>query len=59
VGDCNGDGSVTIDELIRGVNILLERIDVSTCMAMDADGDGSVTVDEIVIAVGFALDGCP
>jgi hypothetical protein len=41
------------------VNILLERIDVSACMAMDVDGDGRVTVDEIVIAVGFALDGCP
>lgn len=59
VGDCSGDGSVTVDELIRGVNIALGSAAVAQCPSFDANGNGSVTVDELVRAVGNALDGCP
>lgn len=59
VGDCNGDGQVTVDELIVGVNIALGEASVEQCAAFDANGDGQVTVDEIVGAVSVALDGCP
>jgi hypothetical protein len=59
VGDCNGDGSVTVDEIVRMVNIALGSQDVSTCPAADRDGSGTVTVDEIVQAVNNALNGCP
>jgi hypothetical protein len=58
-GDCNGDGTVSIDELINGVNILLDRAGVQQCTACDRDGNGTVTIDELVAAVRATLDGCP
>jgi hypothetical protein len=59
VGDCNGDGVVTIDEIITGVDIALGNADISACENFDANGDGLVTVDEILTAVNNALNGCP
>src|SRR5262249_38468410 len=58
-GDCNGDGMVTIDELIKGVSILLEIIGFPSCPAMDVDGNGTVAINELVAAVNAALSGCP
>ncbi len=58
-GDCNGDGEVTIDELILGVNIALENAPTLSCAAFDGDHSGTVTIDEIVGAVNVALTGCP
>ena len=57
VGDCDANAVVTIDEIVRGVNIALETLPVSACPAMDADGDGAVTVDELIRAVVNALEG--
>jgi hypothetical protein len=57
-GDCNGDGEVTVDEIIEGVGIALGNIFPSICPALDLNGDGSVTVDELVEAVTRALNGC-
>jgi subtilisin-like proprotein convertase family protein len=59
VGDCNSDNAVTIDEIIRGVNIALGSAELSTCAPFDANGDGAVTIDELVRAVNYALTGCP
>ncbi|MBI3782678.1 MAG: trypsin-like serine protease [Deltaproteobacteria bacterium] len=59
VGDCNGDGSVTIDELVLGVSIALESRAISVCPIFDADSNGSVTVDELITAVNYALTSCP
>lgn len=58
-GDCNGDGMVTVDEIVRIVSIALGTANIDTCLAADIDGSGSVTVDEIVTAVSNALNGCP
>ena len=58
-GDCNMDGTVTVDELIKGVNIALDTLPLSACASFDANGNGVVTVDEIVKAVNAALLGCP
>ncbi len=58
VGDCNGNGSVTIDELLSMVNIALGNPG-STCAAGDANGDGQITINEILMAVNAALSGCP
>lgn len=58
-GDCNGDREVTVDELVRGVNIALITQPVDACPAFDRDGNSEVTVDELVLAVNRALDGCP
>lgn len=57
-GDCNGDNEVTIDELIKGVNIALGLLPLDACPAFDTDGDTHVTVDEIIQAVQVALNGC-
>lgn len=57
-GDCNGNGVVTVDELVKAVNIALGTADIGTCAAADRNGDGVVTVDELVFAVNNALTGC-
>lgn len=59
IGDCDGNRFVTVAELVRGVNIALDRIDVALCPSMDRSGEGRVSVDELVAAVGAALRGCP
>jgi len=58
-GDCNGNGEVTINELIVGVNIALEIEPVTTCPVFDASGDGTVTVNEIILGVNASLNDCP
>ncbi len=58
IGDCSGDGSVTIEEIITMVNVALGTADVSVCLAGDANGDGEITVEEIIGAVNKALGGC-
>ncbi len=58
LGDCDGNGTVTIDELITLVNIALGA-PLASCPAGDGNGDGEVTIEELVSAVGNALDGCP
>ncbi len=57
-GDCNGDGQVTITELILAVNIALGGAGVESCRAIDPDMNDRVTIDEIVRAVVDALCGC-
>ncbi len=57
-GDCDGDGGVTIDELITGVGIALGTQPVEACGAMDVNRDGRVTINELIRAVRSALDGC-
>jgi hypothetical protein len=59
IGDCNCDGYVVIDELIKMVNIALGVTDVSVCLAGDVNGDSKVAVNEIISAVNNALNGCP
>ncbi len=59
VGDCNGDGSVTIDELITGVNIVLEILPLSACPAVQCNPPAPPTVDCLTQAVNNGLFGCP
>jgi len=54
-GDCNGDGEVTIDELIKGINIALGTLAPSACPAF-AD---CLDVTCLITAVNNALNGCP
>jgi len=58
VGDCDDDGSITVAELIRGVNIALGRSDLSTCSGFDVNANGNVAVAELIQAVNAALRGC-
>ena len=57
-GDCDGDNQVTVNEVITGVNIVLENTPLTACTAFDDNQSDTVTVDEIVAAVGNALGGC-
>ena len=57
-GDCNGDGSVAVNELITGVNIALGTAPADACDALDRDDDGGVAVPELVQAVNRAVGGC-
>lgn len=56
-GDCDGDGSISIAELVTGTNILLGLIPASRCAGLAADG-AEVTVGDLVRAVRAALEGC-
>lgn len=56
--DCNGSGDVTVDELVRAVNIALGSTALSTCAVADRNGDGGVSVNELIGAVNAALSGC-
>ena len=58
-GDCNEDGQVTVDELVRAVGAALEEPVPLACWQADTSGDGRVSVDEIVRGVRGALSGCP
>ena len=59
VGDCSGDGHVTVDEILTMVNIALSSGSVSPCPAGDPDHSQTITVDEILAAVTSTLNGCP
>ena len=65
VGDCNGDGRVTISELMTGVNIALGSVLPHECPAFCNLGCGPgpgfrlPTVDCLVRAANNALHGCP
>lgn len=56
-GDCNGDGMVTVAELISGVNAALDG--GPACPAFYLDGDVTVGMRELIAAVKAALSGCP
>jgi hypothetical protein len=57
-GDCNGDGSVGINELITAVNINLGNRPVGDCNAADLNGNSMVAINELISAVRANLDGC-
>lgn len=58
-GDCDLNGRVTINELVTGVNIALDRMPVDACEDADVDSNEQVAVNEIVNAVSAALEGVP
>ncbi len=57
-GDCDRDGSVTIDELMRAVRINLGIASIDECIASDLDVDGRITVSELIRSIKANLDGC-
>jgi len=57
-GDCDGDGIVAIDELVRGVAVALGVQALATCSAADGDGDGTVSIADLVRGVAAALGRC-
>lgn len=58
VGDCKGNGTVDISDLLIGVNIALGSQPLTACPAFDCGNDQMVTVSCLVQGVNNALDGC-
>ncbi len=58
-GDCDGNGTVAVNELITMLNIALGNTALSTCIAGDVNHSDGITISEIIQAVSFALNGCP
>ncbi len=59
IGDCDFNGTVTVDEILQGVNIGLETLPVDACVPADGNLDSQVTVDEVISSVNAVLNGCP
>ena len=58
-GDCDGDITVTVNEIVLSVSIALGAIPIAECTAIDANGDLLASVDELIMAIDRALNGCP
>jgi hypothetical protein len=58
-GDCDGNRTVAIDELVIAVGKSLGEVPLTDCPSVDANGDGDVRIDELIDAVVAALHGCP
>jgi hypothetical protein len=54
--DCNGDLTVSVDELIQAINISLGLEPRFQCVRADPDADNRVTVSELVLAVQSNLN---
>jgi hypothetical protein len=59
VCDCDGNGTVQINELIAAVNIALGNAGIESCLAANPDGDQQVSISELIQGVNNALNGCP
>lgn len=58
VGDCNGDGAVTVDEIVFGVDIALQGF--GDCPALNCNaGNLGVFVNCLTMAVNNAESDCP
>ena len=57
-GDCDGDGAVTITEIVTLVGIALGQESIESCEAANGDGDLQISISELLTAVNRALDGC-
>jgi hypothetical protein len=57
-GDCNQSGNVSVDELVLGVNIALDRAALAACPVLDQNSSGRVEINELVSAVNSAVNGC-
>jgi cysteine-rich repeat protein len=56
-GDCNGDGRVAVEDLIRAVAIAVESRLPINCRATDRNGDLRIDIGELIRAIRSVLDG--
>ncbi len=54
-GDCDGNGTVAINDVITLVDIALGTAPLASCASADTNNDGYITVSEIVSAVNTLL----
>jgi hypothetical protein len=58
-GDCDDDGSVTVDEIVFAVGIALGEQRPIDCPLADTNFDGAVTIDELLQGVNAVFGFCP
>ena len=58
VGDCDGDSTVEINELVRGVNINLGLQAIDVCPVFDCEDTGTAPVSCLIRGVNNSLNGC-
>lgn len=58
-GDCNGNGVVAVDELVRALAVALDAASIESCEPADVDGDAAISIADMVVCVAIALNGCP
>jgi hypothetical protein len=64
-GDCNGDGVVSIGEVVKCINMFLGQPLCSTtdpaanCPVADVNNDGQVSIGEIMQCINNLVGGCP
>lgn len=58
-GDCSDDQLVTVDELVRGIDVALGSEPLEACPLVDGNADGIVSISDLVAAVDSAVNGCP
>ncbi len=54
-GDCDGDGRISIVDLIYSVGVALGNNDLEGCSPLDINGNGRVDISELVRAIRTAL----
>lgn len=54
-GDCDGNGRVSVGEVVLAVNVALGMDSLDVCRAVDGNGDGAVSVDELLASIREAL----
>jgi hypothetical protein len=57
-GDCDGDGAVSVNEIITAVNIVLGNTPLDACAAIVPSGSGPPGVSHLIAAVGSAQCQC-
>jgi hypothetical protein len=57
-GDCSGDRRVTVDEVLRAVNIVLGLQNLDVCPLADLNGDQAVDITDLIRGVNAILLGC-
>jgi hypothetical protein len=58
MGDCNGNGVTSVDELVVGIDIALGQAELKHCPSADLNEDGAIAVNELVRTVRQSLAGC-
>ena len=58
VGDCDGDGKITISDVTTLIDYLLsESASVSSVDVADCDGDGKITISDVTTLIDYLLSG--
>jgi hypothetical protein len=58
VADCDENGEVSLDEVVRAVSIALASLPLDTCEQADPNSDGFPSVDELLRAVASSMREC-